>query len=306
MGGFPTWTLIGMGICGGLSVLFNALAYLAQSPELQTRFRVAGLPLTQNGRRFSGLGLACVLVGMGFFMAGVPLESEVQSTEMGETTAEVVSETESSSEEMMETDDIEDVAAIVEDEPEPVESESGASSGSFGSAAAEEDSDPETETVDEETETTQSGAFSQPADANASASADVDASGSADGAAAEEEVAETEEPTEQPTVAPTQTPTQTSTPAPTATPSPTPTNTPTPTITPTAIAVDTVSVQFDGSVLWVYRVPNNQRLALVNNGDQLILLPGRAIVQGTTWQEVSLLDGSPGWIQLRYLVLDDQ
>ena len=113
MGGFPTWTLIGMGICGGLSILFNALAYLAQSPDLQTRFRVAGLPLTENGRRFSGLGLACVLVGMGFFMAGVPLESDAQSVEMGETTAEAAAEVDQSAGAMPEANDASEVATIV-------------------------------------------------------------------------------------------------------------------------------------------------------------------------------------------------
>ncbi|MEM8858586.1 MAG: hypothetical protein AAGD96_09705 [Chloroflexota bacterium] len=296
MGGFPTWTLIGMGVCGGLSVLFNALAYLAQSPDMQTRLRVAGLPFVQNGRRYSGLGLALVLVGMGFFMAGVPLESSGSGAEADELASDAVVE-DTSAADLPEVSEVDEVASIVEGAPESSE----AQSGSFGSAeedaaSIEDDSEP----AEEPSDGSESGSFSQPADVSEPEE---------DNSVVVSEAA-TEEPTE--TVAPTQAPSETptaeptNTPVPTATPSPTPTNTPTPTITPTTIAVDTVEVAFDGSVLWVYRVPNNQRLALVNNGDQLIMLPGRAIVQGTTWQEVSLLDGSPGWIQLRYLVLDGQ
>ncbi|MFK7802776.1 MAG: hypothetical protein AB8G95_14165, partial [Anaerolineae bacterium] len=77
------------------------------------------------------------------------------------------------------------------------------------------------------------------------------------------------------------------------------------TMTPTAISDDTITVDFDGDITWVYRVPGNQRLELVDNGEQLLLESGRAMVVGITWQEVRLLDGRPGWIQLNFLNLGD-
>ena len=74
-------------------------------------------------------------------------------------------------------------------------------------------------------------------------------------------------------------------------------------MTPTSISSETINVDFDGEITWVYRVPGNQRLERVVNGDQLLLGSGRAMVLGITWQEVHLLDGRPGWIQLNFLDL---
>ena len=288
---FPTWTLIGMGISAGLAILFTAAAYLAQSPNLLTRFRLMGSFLPQNGRRLTGLGLAATLVGGGFFMAGVPIgggelgEAEVASISEGEAAANNTNSN-------LTEDGEPDVPVAAVDENGTVES------GSFGNQpvqdAEEAEESDESEGVEgAETAASQSGAFSQPAQVNEEDSAEAVAETSTSTPAA---------PTSTPR--PTNTPTATNTPAPTATPSPTPTNTPTPTATPTAIKDDTISVSFDGEITWVYRVPGNQQLQLVNNGDQLLLASGRAMVAGITWQEVRLLDGRPGWIQLSLLDLE--
>ena len=77
-------------------------------------------------------------------------------------------------------------------------------------------------------------------------------------------------------------------------------------MTPTPLTSETIDVDFDGEITWVYRVPGNQPLERVVNGDRLLLGSGRAMVLGTTWQEVYLLDGRPGWIQLSFLNLNDE
>lgn len=296
MGGFPTWTLIGMGVSAGLAVIFTALAYLAQSPNLLVRFRMAGSRVSQSGRRLTGLGLAAIIVAGGFFMAGVPIGGVEQALDPANAIAEL------SNEEQVNGDVVTDLAestSMGENEELPT-----AETGAFGepppeSASPSTEAQGEVENEGGDSENT-SGAFSQPAQVTPDANAG-EASAVSDGAVAPTNTAQ---PTATP--APTQTPTSTSTPAPTATPTSTPTNTPTPTMTPTAISGDTITVSFDGDITWVYRVPGNQRLELVDNGEQLLLESGRAMVVGITWQEVRLLDGRPGWIQLNFLDLGDE
>lgn len=292
MGGFPNWTLIGMGVSAALAVVFTALAYLAQSPNLLARLRMASSPLAQGGRLFSALGLAATLMGGGFFMAGVPLDGEGER--MTEESPTAVAEV---SPERMAEDGIEPVstvsgamAAVPDDNGDGTESGAAASaeeSGSFSSQPAA------TEAAVGSDENA-SGSFSQPAESPAAASA---SSGSESAAASD---TATPVPATS-TPRPTQTPTPTQTPAPTATPTATPTNTPTPTMTPTPIMDETVQLDFEGEATWVYRVPGNHRFERVENGDQLLLGSGRTMVLGITWQEVYLLDGRPGWIQLNFL-----
>ena len=289
MGGFPAWTLIGMGISALGAVIFTALAFFAQSPNLLARFRLLGTEFASNTRRLTGLGLASTLLVWGFFMAGVPLGNQltdvVQPVDAPATTsADGDSNTNSIAQ-------IEDSADGATGEVDAIESES-AETGGFGSAAATQPAN-EDEAESEPNGTSVSGSFGRPAEGN---------DDSAEEAAESASSTPTPTPVSQAaTVAPTNTPT------PTATPSPIPTATPTPTITPTAIKADTISVSFDGSVRWVYRVPgDNSRLQLINNGDQLFLESGRAMVKGVTWQEVRLLDGRLGWIQLRFLDLGEE
>ncbi|MFQ5400843.1 MAG: hypothetical protein ACE5E7_14755 [Anaerolineae bacterium] len=97
-----------------------------------------------------------------------------------------------------------------------------------------------------------------------------------------------------PTAAP---PTVTATPTPTETPTPSPS----PTVTPTPIEADTALISTQGSTLWVRRSPGGQTLALVHDGDTVILLPGHANRAGLLWREVSTVDGVVGWVQEQYL-----
>lgn len=288
MGGFPTWTLIGMGVSAGLAVLFTALAYLAQSPNILVRLRMAGSRFSQSGRRFTGLGLAATLVGMGFFMAGVPLGGE--SATSGPNTAVAEVQPESGIQESLEAE-----TGAAEDSVDNSDGEDVAQTDESGSFSSQSTEAEETEEPDAESESNASGAFSQPAEATTAADGENNSETTAVATAT------LAPPTNTPN--PTGTPTPTRTPAPTSTPTPTPTNTPTPTMTPTPITSETINVEFDGEITWVYRVPGNQRLERVVNGDQLLLGSGRAMVLGITWQEVQLLDGRPGWIQLSFLNL---
>ena len=287
MGGFPTWTLIGMGVSAALAVIFTGLAYLAQSPNLLVRFRLAGSRLSQSGRRLTGLGLAATLVGGGFFMAGVPLGTPEIAASEASAIAEVAAA--SGAETPAADSESPSGAALIASEGSSEESEI---------ASAAEPVEAENVETEGEAESNTSGAFSQPAQATEPADSDGETG------SAPQPAGSTPAPTA--TDRPSQTPTATSTPRPTATPTPTPTDTPTPTITPTAINSETITVSFDGEITWVYRVPGNQRLELVDNGEQLLLESGRAMVLGITWQEVRLLDGRPGWIQLSLLDLDGE
>jgi hypothetical protein len=292
MGGFPTWTLIGMGASAVLAVVFTALAYIAQSPDILKRYRILGSALSQGGRRLTGLGLSATLVGLGFFMAGVPLAELglVDSTASAVAEAETQTAAEGDEASMASSIDSSDSAA----EGEPLPTAGTSSAGSTDSQPAQPAD------ADSDAAANSSGSFSQPAQSiteTESATEESSVSNEADAPSPTGTLSPTSTPR------PTGTATATRTPAPTATPSPTPTNTPTPTMTPTPISSETILVSFDGTITWVYRVPGNQRLELVNNGDQLLLGPGRAVVGGTTWQEVSLLDGRPGWIQLSLLDL---
>jgi hypothetical protein len=73
MSGFPIWTLWGMGLSALGVLLATILAYIAQSPQLAARPLYKRLRMSTRGRMFSGYALALMLLGGGFFLAGVPL-----------------------------------------------------------------------------------------------------------------------------------------------------------------------------------------------------------------------------------------
>ena len=88
-------------------------------------------------------------------------------------------------------------------------------------------------------------------------------------------------------------------------PTPSPTLTPTPTWTPTPITGPTAEVNTDGSNLFVRRYPGGtQNLAILNDGDTVLLLPGRANQGGILWQEIRTLDGIEGWVQYQFLTFN--
>ncbi|MGH2537577.1 MAG: hypothetical protein ACRDHL_09310 [Candidatus Promineifilaceae bacterium] len=68
---FPAWTLWGMGLASVGALFFLLLALIAQSPGLARR---VGLRyLVRRGRAMSGYAFACLLLVLGFFLAGVPV-----------------------------------------------------------------------------------------------------------------------------------------------------------------------------------------------------------------------------------------
>lgn len=71
--GFPTWTLWGMALSALGALLFTGLALAGQSPKFLTRTGLIGARLDLRVRMLTGYGFACILLGFGFFLAGVPL-----------------------------------------------------------------------------------------------------------------------------------------------------------------------------------------------------------------------------------------
>jgi hypothetical protein len=76
MSGFPMWTLWGMGLSALGVLLATILAYAAQSPQLTARPAFKRLRLGLRARTFTGYALALMLLGVGFFLAGVPIEPQ--------------------------------------------------------------------------------------------------------------------------------------------------------------------------------------------------------------------------------------
>ena len=68
------WTLWGMGLAVVGALLAVALAFAALSPRFLARVGLAGSRLDLRVRSFVGLALALLLLGGGFFLAGVPVE----------------------------------------------------------------------------------------------------------------------------------------------------------------------------------------------------------------------------------------
>lgn len=74
---------MGLSALGALVAI--GLAYLAQSPRLLSRFKLTGRRFDLRAKSFTGYGLALLLLSMGFFMAGVPLDRN-PSESLAETT----------------------------------------------------------------------------------------------------------------------------------------------------------------------------------------------------------------------------
>ncbi|GAB4279973.1 MAG: hypothetical protein Kow0080_32540 [Candidatus Promineifilaceae bacterium] len=255
-----------MGLSAVAALLFSGLAVLAQSPRLLARLGVFGVRLDEQVRMFSGLTFAAVLLGFGFFMAGVPLEPA--GTAVSESGAPNVIQTATA-------------AAMT------------AMPAAGGSTAVSIPTVTVTPTPPFGAPTPGSGAFAgPPPSANtATPSAEVD-----------EEATIPVPPTLTNTPRPNSSPTATSTPTPLPTDTPTPT--PTPTITPTPIEGETAVISTQGSTLWVRRSPGGQQLALVRDGDVVILQDGRANRSGIVWREIRTVDGTLGWVQEEFLTFN--
>ncbi|PID85983.1 MAG: hypothetical protein CSA11_09140 [Chloroflexi bacterium] len=55
------------------ALIFTGLSLVGQSPKFLARAKLQGVRLDSRVRMFTGYGFACVLLGFGFFLAGVPL-----------------------------------------------------------------------------------------------------------------------------------------------------------------------------------------------------------------------------------------
>jgi hypothetical protein len=289
--GFPAWTLWGMGLAAFAALLLIALAYIAQTPSALRRLGLDIYRLDLRVRAFTGYAFALLLLAFGFFLAGVPLSpGPVDSSDVDGA-----------------VDVTESAAATV----------SGASGNPVGPVATSADATLSSLTITPAatSSTPVSGAFGGPPPAIATRAAEETATAASESGepAAENETpaqegeetaaAETPAATDAPSATPTSTPTIT--PSPTPTSSPTPTVTPTPTQTPTPIVGETAVVNGDGGSVWIYRSPGGQQLALVADGELVILLPGHASQGGVLWQEVMTVNGVTGWIDASFLILEE-
>jgi hypothetical protein len=264
--GFPIWTLIGMGVMGLGTFIFILLAYLAQSPGFLLRAGLSGYRLDLRAKAFTGYALACLLLTLGFFLAGVPLEPVGGEAAVMTTTPEST-----------------DGTAVAElDETVTI-------------TAAGLTPAPANTTIPTNTTTTEPITPTQ-----------IISSGAFGGPPADEETTEpeseraTETVTATPVPGPTLTPTPvTSTPTNTSTLVPTPTATPT--LTPTPIDAETAVIDTDGSTLWIRRSPGGQTLLIIHDQDVVIVRNGRAHQGGILWREVSSVTGVIGWVQEEFL-----
>ena len=264
---------MGLSILGALLALSFAL--LGQSPGLVQKLGLGGARLDLKVRTFTSYAFALLLLSIGFFLAGFPVEtnendgegtSEIASAGDGTLTASVQGSTASSTE----------VLADAFQTPE------------------EEGSDMQEPVIDEDA-TPATGSFDGPPPVSPDLSPESGVSLDEGDTAASGEV--DEEDAAQPG--------STSTPRPSPTPttqaSPTPTATPRPTITPTPITGETALVSSGGSTIWIVRSPGGQNVTLVRDGDTLLLLPGHANEAGLLWREVRTVNGVLGWIQEIFL-----
>lgn len=269
--GFPTWTLIGMGITSLGALLMIAVAYLAQSPRLMARIGLSGARLDLRVRAFTGYALAFLLLAFGFFMAGVPLGSNTETA----------------------------AAATPALTPSPQ-----AQANVTPLPEAANDTDAAEGAVIPTATFTRSSSQSQTPESGAFGGAPAGSATTAPAAATESGDAETT-PTATQTPRPTTTATATPTPSATATPTPTPTTTPTPTLTPTPIDGETAVIRTGGSTLWVRRAPGGQQLTLVRNGEVVILEGGYGNQGGIIWREIRTVDGVRGWVQAEFVSEDN-
>lgn len=262
---------MGLSLLAALIVIL--LAYVAMSPRLQRNLGLGGSRIGTRAREFVGYAIAFMLLTVGFFLAGVPVNSQtaVSGTPMVvEATVLVTVMAESA-----------DVAAV---QPTPtltpVVGSGGSDSGAFGGPPpGSQDDAAATEPSDELTEAT-------PED-------EVEATDTADtvptATPTAVEVAETS-----PTPTPTPRPTQTATPTATSTPPPTP--------TPVMLGEETAVIDTGGNTLWLRRTPGGRTLILLQNGEIILLSAGRASFNGELWREVRTIDGTLGWVQAAFVL----
>lgn len=262
-----------MGLSAFGALVAIALAFLAQSPRLLARLNLGGQRFDLRAKSFTGYGLALLLLAMGFFLAGVPLDRGVVAEGTLEETAAVDG--------VAVLPEDEDATGATEPEGTAASNTAGGQSGAMvglptspsgGASGAMNDlSTPESEL---ETGEVITGTAEIPLPP---------------GAGTEEGATTTAAETPEPTDAPTRTPTETPTPTPSPTPSPTP------------ILMPTARINDETSTLPMRRLPGGPVLVVLVRGDTVIPLTGNAFYDGELWQEIQTVSGLVGWVQERFL-----
>lgn len=271
-----------MGVTAVLALLMTILAYLAQSPRALIRLGLAGQRLDLRVKLFTGYALASLILLLGFFLAGVPLDNGTavaEATPMSETA--VVEATSDVSESgamgaLPPTAESTNFVIVRDEEPEDTSITQTPASGAFGGPPGSADEVATAEEVTPSTTPEQAGPSATPAEDSEAAAA---------------------VPTDTQIAANTATPS----PSPTATATPLPTATPTPTITPTPIQGITGTIDTNGSTLWIRRSPGGQQLVIVQDNEVVIVENGRANQGGILWREIRTVSGIAGWVQAEFL-----
>jgi hypothetical protein len=257
---------MGLTLLGAIFCL--TLSYLALSPNFARNNRALAVRLAPRLRSLIGTALALLLMGFGFFLAGVPLGNDSDGTgSMAETGTQEVAG--------MGTVSVEDTAVSTTPSITPTN-----------------DITPTLSNITPvpTSSTPASGAFVRP---NSSEQATAEASTPTAVAAAA---------TNQATPTPTRTPTFT------PTPSPTPTVTPTPTFTPTPFDGATAQINLGGGTVWLRQSPadNAAQVELLNDGTAVRPTGRRANVAGFPWTEVQTGSGRIGWLRTNYLTMSNE
>ncbi len=268
--GFPEWTLLGMGLSLLGALVALSLALLGQAPGLLKRTGLVGARLDQNVRAFTSYAFALLLLAVGFFIAGVPLGSQTE-TSAASKAVDISAQpagTATSIEASPSQPPLTSTPIVTSTAATPI-------TGAFGGPPSDE------------IETTPGGA-------------DLAAAATLSGTVTNSDTTISSE------LIPTNTQSPSSTPIlepPTITPtsSPSPTRTPSPTITPTPITSQTATIDTAGSTIWLVRSPGGRNLVTITDGEVVIILPRHANQGGILWREVSTGSGIIGWVQEEFI-----
>jgi hypothetical protein len=265
--GFPTWTLIGMGITFVGAFVMIILAYIALSPGFAARIGLGGTRIAYQVKTFTAYALALMLLFSGFFLAGVPLDPALVATAVPTETTPAISDITSSSPiAPLETITTTVEAALPTSTPDP-DRDNTPASGAFGGPPPGDEETAAESGIDENL-------IEEPGGESTPTTATIG----------------------QTTTPPTFTPTPTN--------SPTPTATATPTLTPTPIDGETAVLNLGGSVIWLRRSPGGQNLVVLQDQEVVILRPGHANRSGIFWREVATGNGTVGWVEEQFLEIN--
>ena len=267
-----------MALTGVGALITISLAFAALSPRYVNK---SGLGVSQIHPRVRGLigyTLALLLLGFGFFLAGVPIGAEESQIEAATAVqGDIVTSASETSIELPSTA----AATAVIASATPTAGNLASSTRTTGAFAGPPPG------LSSPTPTSESG---------------VEPTRPAAGTGSPTAASPADTPTATATNTATLQPTGTATPAATATATSTPTVSPTPTLTPTPIEGETAVINTGSSTLWIRRSPGGQSLVLAKGGDTVILRPGHANQGGQVWREVMTVKGEIGWVQEEYLL----